>query len=95
MFGIFKRRDFDFCKYVLQSGYKEKGDYPLVRIFENGKLEITVYELKIVKGYNTVSIDFNSENMATLKFIPKSKRMTQKMLGQIMDEINESKEKIQ
>lgn len=87
MFNIFNR-EFDFCQYLIDSGFKEKEEYPLVRIFQLGEIEITVYNLKIVKGYNTVSIDFKNHNIATLKFIPTSKVMSRELLVQTMEEAN-------
>ena len=89
MLGFTKGEKFDFCKYLTDTaGYILKEDFHNIGIFQNGHLQITVYKIKDVKGYNLVTIDFDSTNVVTMKFIPKSKTMTEIMFHQIRKEIN-------
>lgn len=95
MLGFTKGKKFDFCKYITRTaGYVLKEDYHNIGIFQNGHLQITVYNIKSVKGYDLVTIDFDSTNIVTMKFIPKSKTMTEIMLHQITREINAPSENV-
>ena len=94
MLGLFKSKVFDFNEYLVKNlGYSIKDEYPQGSTFVNGEIEISVYKLKKTRGYDIVSVDLGSYNIASLKFIPKSKTMVDIMLNQIVYELRELQEK--
>ena len=87
--GLFSFKKFDFCEYLVNYlGYKEMAEYPQGKKFTRSGMEISIHSDS--DNNSEVIIDYKGGNVATLKFIPKSKTMMDIMLNQIRLEVDES-----
>ena len=89
MFKIFKKKEFNFGEYLVELGYSKTIKKINHAVFNNGIYEVNVF---VSNGYNTVTIDFDSFNLATFRFIPNSKLMVDIIFNSIQAEVNNNEE---
>lgn len=81
---FFKSNPFDFSKYLINDkGFVVKSEYPKGKTLVKKGIEISVFETIDINGYNKVEIVCGGIEVASMKFIPKSKTMVDIMLNQI------------
>lgn len=87
---FFGKKQFDFSGYLVKElGFCIMAEHPKGFTYEKDGIEVSVFKLIELHGYNKVQICCGGVEMATLKFIPKSKTMVDIMLNQIRFELDE------
>lgn len=91
----FWNKHFDFCEYLVKEmGYKLEIEYPTGKGYTKDGIDVAVFKIKHLQGYDKVEVNIGEYTIATLKFIPKSKTMVDIMFNQIRSEVDERQEKV-
>ncbi|MBK7362900.1 MAG: hypothetical protein IPJ01_11430 [Micavibrio sp.] len=87
MWEIFKKKEFNFSKYLIELGYNKTEETVNHTTYSNGIYEISIFQ-KERGGYNKVTIGLDDFNLSTFRFIPNSKIMVDMILCSIQTEVD-------
>lgn len=86
MLGLkLRSKPFDFIKHIESCGFVVEHEFYGAKFFKKGNYIINMYFSKKTTGHDLVNFDFINKNIASLKFIPKTKILTDCILKQVSE----------